>query len=393
MLNLLFFESLLIYTLFAVIMYNISIKEKKNTTSHKMPSRYVWCILIFALISGLRWDVGTDYLGYLQTYKDMRLGLELYRTDYEKGFELITKAFGFLHIHYSLYFAFWAFLQCYFIVKSVSEEKYHVVPYILLLIPLSNHYIMLMNGLRQMVVACSFLWSSKFIIEKDFKKYILWVFVCSFIHITSWLLLPLYFINIFRCKWDNSFFQFIILILCAILGSTPSWVTKLNIVEGFLDVLGYVRYSSQLDFITSLDAMDSYNWGPRKYSLLFLYIILIFSSNHVKRYFESPYLILCYIFFLLGAFTQFLFYNTSIFVRPTDYLVVFSFPVLGYTLYYYRNSGKLPQFYLLISVSFLYVLVSIYVEAGLPEDMRNSFLYQFCFSHWDIINNPIVRPH
>lgn len=393
MLNLLFLKSLAIYTLFALIMYNISIKGKSISTSKKMPKQYIWCVLVFALISGLRWDVGTDYLGYLQMYKDLRLGLELSRTDVEAGFALITKAFGILHLHYSLYFAFWAFLQCFFIVKSVFDEKYKVVPYIMLLIPLSSHYISLMNGLRQMVVACSFIWATQFIINREFKKYALWVFVCSFIHQSVWILLPVYFLNRAKGKWNNSVAQFSILFICILLGNVPSWITLMSNVSGLLDLLGYEKFSSQMDYLVSSEAMNDYNWGPRMLSTLAVYSIIILFNDRAKRFLDSQRFNLFYKIFFIGICLSFLFCNTSIFNRPVDYLILFSLPVCGYTLYYFKETKRTDLFYLLIFCSAFYVIVSCFTESRVPEDMRNSYLYQFCFSHWDIINNPIVRPH
>lgn len=393
MLNLLFLKSLAIYTLFALIMYNISIKGKSISTSKKMPKQYIWCVLVFALISGLRWDVGTDYLGYLQMYKDLRLGLELSRTDVEAGFTLITKAFGILHLHYSLYFAFWAFLQCFFIVKSVFDEKYKVVPYIMLLIPLSSHYISLMNGLRQMVVACSFIWATQFIINREFKKYALWVFVCSFIHQSVWILLPVYFLNRAKGKWNNSVAQFSILFICILLGNVPSWITLMSNVSGLLDFLGYEKFSSQMDYLVSSEAMNDYNWGPRMLSTLAVYSIIILFNDRAKRFLDSQRFNLFYKIFFIGICLSFLFCNTSIFNRPVDYLILFSLPVCGYTLYYFKETKRTDLFYLLIFCSAFYVIVSCFTESRMPEDMRNSYLYQFCFSHWDIINNPIVRPH
>lgn len=394
MLNLLFLESFVMYTLFALIMYQISfIRGKDFSTLLRLPRRYVWCIVIFAFISGLRWDVGTDYLGYLQFYKDMRLGLELQRTDFEKGFAIITKAFGFLHIHYSLFFAFWAFLQCFFIVKSVSEEEYQVVPYILLLIPLSNHYISLMNGIRQMVVACSFVWATKFIMNREFMKYALWVFISSFIHQSVWILLPVYFLNRSKRKWDRGVFQGVVLLVCVIIGSTPSWISLMNSLSGLVGFMGYEKYSTQMDYLVSSEAIVDYNWGPRMLCNLALYFLIIILNDRVKNYFQSPRLDFFYKIFLIGVCLNYIFCRTSIFTRPVDYLMLFSLPVCGYTLLYLKKTNQMPLFGALLFLSAFYVFVSCFTESSVPENMRNSFLYQFCFSHWDIINNPIVRPH
>ena len=392
MLNFLFIKSVSIYALLGIVMYYSAMSVPLSLSGRrKMPKGYILCIVLFGVISGLRWDVGVDHLGYLQSYRESLLGRADSREDFEKGYLLVKNIFAFFHFHYSLFFAFWAILQAYFVVQATRDEKYKVVP-ILLIIPLSWHYITWMNGIRQMVVACSFLWATKFIINKDFKKYLLWIIICSFIHKSVWFLLPVYFFNRIQGKWNNGIVQVLILFVCLILGSNPTWISLLNTLADPLTFLGFDRYASTLDFNTSADALKGFSFGPRMISMVGTYVFVILTHKRVCLYFNSVKYDLFYKLFVIGAYGHLLFINTSIFMRPVDYFTIFSLPVSAYALCFYKNTKQLVPFMFLLFICAIYVLTACYTESLVPEKMRNSFLYQFCFTHWDIVNHPIVRP-
>ena len=250
-----------------------------------------------------------------------------------------------------------------------------------------------MNGVRQMVVACSFVWATKFIINKDFKKYLLWIVACTFIHQSVWILLPVFLLYQGNRRWNNDIAQLFILFGCLAFGSTPTWISWMNNLSEPLESLGFERYASSLDFNTSSDAIKGFNFGPRMISMIAIYCIAIISHRRASSFFNSSTYELFFKLFLTGACAHLLFFNTSIFMRPVEYFIIFSLPVCGYALVYYMKTKKQGMMALLLFVSILYVLTACYTESIVPENMRNSFLYQFCFSHWDIVNNPIVRPH
>ena len=119
----LLFQSILVYGMFALFLWFVASHAKNNQSpqfafqqNNNILPQYWFCIFLFCLISGIRWDVGVDHVSYVADYIDMCKGQYYER---ERGFEpaylLISQAFAQLGVHYIFYMAFLAFLEIYFI--------------------------------------------------------------------------------------------------------------------------------------------------------------------------------------------------------------------------------------------------------------------------------------
>ncbi len=377
-------QSIIIYSLFAWLLF---VSSKRNTNSSinfksksfSFPKKYELSIFVFVLISALRWDVGVDYFSYLHNYEDMKNGFNYNREDIESGFLYISKLFAILHVHYTLYFGLWAFFQIVFVIKAFEDEP-RILPYILLLIPLGGYYCTWMNGIRQMIVACSFLWSIQFVIKKQYVSYYLWIFVAYFIHHSVIILIPFYALSYLKKEWDNRWICYIILLVCIVWGLNPSWINFVLNFSDFINFIGYDNYAERMDIYISDDKIRRINWGPRQITLFLCYFFIIWNYRKVRAYFGSMKVDVCFHIFFIGICIYYLFVNTNhIFIRPTLYMTIFALPMSAYTIYYLKYSKN----FLIFSCAFVlyssYIFLANWAEFLKNESERLSILYQFCF--------------
>lgn len=173
-------QSIIVYTLFAWLMFfnaKLAIYDKPhtipNSSSWRLTSHYWICIFIFILVSGIRWDVGVDQLSYLEDYLAMQNGTFVERErGIEPGYLLISQLCANLDIHYSVYFAVLAFLEVYFVILAFRNDR-KIVPVLLALIVMGGYYFSWMNGIRQNIVACSFVFACKYIVDRNWKAYLI----------------------------------------------------------------------------------------------------------------------------------------------------------------------------------------------------------------------------
>ncbi|NLJ94576.1 MAG: hypothetical protein GX326_03670, partial [Clostridiaceae bacterium] len=152
-------------------------RELTNIRLHKETSFWTWemilPILLFAFISGVRWKVGTDHQSYLNGYMALIHGTET--RELEGAFMYFSQLFAYLNLHFTFFFGFWAFLQISFMYLTFKNERY-LLPYIGIIIVFGGYYIGWMNGIRQTIAACIFVFSIQFITKRKPIQYFLFIF-------------------------------------------------------------------------------------------------------------------------------------------------------------------------------------------------------------------------
>jgi hypothetical protein len=92
---------------------------------HEQKSRFllpemVLLLLFFALLCGIRWNVGVDHLAYLRQYEFL-----IRKTvSYEPLFLLVSKTMRSMDVHFVFYFALLAGVQVFFVYYALKNEKY-----------------------------------------------------------------------------------------------------------------------------------------------------------------------------------------------------------------------------------------------------------------------------
>lgn len=378
-------QSIIVYSLFACLLFAnsnaVSVNQirlaSQSNKWYSLPKGYWICIVIFVLISGLRYKVGVDYYSYLQDYLSVLKGtFEERQRGIELGYLFCTKLFGNLQIHPTVYFAFLAFPQIFFVIKSMKKER-DVMPYMMIVMILGPFYLSWMNGIRQMIVACSFVWATKFIVTKDIKKYLLWLCMASLWHKSSVILIIPYIFAYSTNIWNKRWMNMLLLVVCLYMGNTPTWINLIENFRGLLVFLGYGSYSEMMQEITDSSNFQRFSIGPRMVLTLISYIMVILYYPKLRHFYKQSNIDLFFKLFFIGVCGYYLFVNTNIlFLRPVQYFDIFALPMIAYTLSYLKRSSVI-SYWILIIASLSFVYMQSFDDYILPITMRHATLYQF----------------
>lgn len=379
-------QSFIVYGFLGISMWVFgklaAIRENAYLRMNRKTPFFTWEIIIplllFALISGVRWKVGTDHQSYLGNYKALLSGFESGR-EFEGLFMYISKVFADLNIHFTIWFGFWAFVQIYFFYLAFKNERY-LLPYIGIIIVLGGYYVGWMNIIRQTIVAGMFVFSIQFINGRKPLYYFLTIFIATLIHLSAVLLFIFYFIPQ-RDYFYKKYVNLTLLLLAIIIGSHPFWIDMLNKTEGLLQVIGYENYAGKLDYYI-LERQKEMNLGPRRISRILLNALVIWYHPKLKKTFSNTNYQAYFNLSLIGAYLHNLLANTGhIFLRPVGYFSIFSIITTAYLLFYLKHSNKKDQvlyvFVFLIAISYIFIASAADSHLGDTDWTNYKFYWDF----------------
>jgi hypothetical protein len=129
-----------------------------------------------------------------------------------------------------------------------------------------------MSGIRQCISLNIFLISLKYIKNGPFLKYLIAIIVASLFHVTSLLLIPIYFL--LRIKFKSW-----ILVLLVVLGLTVSLIE----IKWLIPFLSKVADLLNIQAVTNKLYIYSLRNDPRSYGLGFIFNLIIFIFCIIKR--------------------------------------------------------------------------------------------------------------
>lgn len=160
------------------------------------------CIMgIFAvlfLMLALRFDIGNDYRQYTQTAHEAYVGGYVVT---EAGFNWLVKL---LYLaaggeYYELVFAVFAFVTLVFFLKAFVRQSVDFYQTFFLFMTLGL-YFQTFNTVRYYLALSIALFSMKYVLEKDFLKFIFWIAIAALFHKSVLLVLPVYWAAAFPWK-------------------------------------------------------------------------------------------------------------------------------------------------------------------------------------------------
>ncbi|MFZ4451743.1 EpsG family protein [Salibacterium aidingense] len=326
--------------------------------------------LVFAVVSGFRLNVGTDFNEYVRYFKIVDAG---HSSPGEIGFDLIAYIISILGLNSQGMFLVLSSLTLMFLYLGskyyfTKLTIYKPIFYILFLIFV---YFDSFNAVRQVLAAAIIFNGSKYIIEKSFIKYCSWVFIASLFHFTSIVLIPLYFIVNRNFKKVTLIF-ILIMTLFLSLGNIFTYLMNLAVNRyAFLDLGGYI--SNYLDSSYNNNEVD---YGIVFFINLFILLFIIINKNKFMKSNESiivfNFYYLYILFFIIAldffAFSRFqYFFSVYMVVGISSILVMFD-----------QGSRKILKVILLVLyiALYLYVVISGYLD---PVGNDN-FPYQYNFN-------------
>lgn len=335
-------------------------------------NKYIICaISTFCVVAALRWRVGMDCNAYIRIFYHSHMQLE-------SGFEWmvkIVKEIGGTHV---LFFFILALFESFFFYYAFKWNKgsYLFIPIVLFA---SGEFFMLMNGVRQSIACCVFVYISTIIKDKKWECLFL-IFLCGFMHRSAWILLPvvggLFFLR--KNIWINKYLQ-ILLVLLAFLGASNDLLEVLDpLIKKGLSLLGY--HSSEKDLL-SLSLQRT--MGPRAYIDLAIYLLIICFSDKMKILFDIEKYSVQYFLFFIGVMGGYLFYNVHAMSRLFMYFDIFKIVMMVYFMQYLFLDKPLniSKYYIRILIILLF-MTRIFVEFYADNNpAKETTYYKFYFNN------------
>lgn len=271
-------------------------------------------LLFLAVIAGLRWEVGNDYLSYYSIFNGINF---IERAEIEIGYVVLNRIFYDLGFHFNFMLFFIACFEMILFYKflkyfSLNKKNYYIYVFLFLAI---REYFFILSGIRQGIAVCFFVFSLKFLYEKDIKKFALLCIIGSLFH-RSILLFLIY--EIFCYKIGNkkriNLIAFAITFSFIILGDALS--------NFFIEFLAMVRFEEYIEYVKFQRVVFGTGLGflskvavvvvsfflykkekNRKYNFIlshiqFFYILTLLRAVGLSQFHRLPHYYICFILFL-----------------------------------------------------------------------------------------------
>ncbi|WP_440878371.1 EpsG family protein [Vibrio natriegens] len=364
----------LLFVILAIVGF-VSSNSYRNNESILYSPELFFLIAVFSIFSGIRYNVGVDYLAYLNNYTYFQeVGMDY--LDKEFLFEVITRLFASLDIHFSVYFGFLAFLQIIFVVLAFKTER-KIFRYLPILLLLGTSYLYWMNAIRHMIAAGIFLYSLRYIQQKSLLKYSFFIFLAYLFHKSAIILIPFYFILQYE-PFSKRSTTLTVLVTVAILQSIGFFKPIIESMSFVLDLLGYHYSYENFEYI--MEKTNERNFGPRSLILILIPLTVILYSDKLKIAFEDTKFNYCYYLTVLGLIGTIIIADLPVsFGRIVDYFTYFTVFSSCYLLLYFDTNKKTIHLltYLMLTCSYLpLTLYALDYSSGV-ESISFKFFWDF----------------
>ena len=213
---------------------------------------------ILAIVVGLR-SAGADTEAYIINFNQLSQGWINLITpkNYIDETEWLFTALGILcktiNKNYHLYLLVIAAITSFLLGITIRRVSSYYTESIILFM-LMGYFLWMINGMRQFLAASILFYASKYIENKDFKRYILLLLCAFFIHNSAMIMFPIYFI-VQGEAWNKRTILFIILGIVSVIFlntflNVIEYVTNVTMYEGYLE--RFQEYGGGSNFLRTL---------------------------------------------------------------------------------------------------------------------------------------------
>lgn len=300
-------------------------------------------IVLFAVVMGLRYDVGTDYMNYFDAY----VGRSFENERFEVGYRALVWFCHALNFHYVFYFAIAAVIPVFLYYKTFERQNY-LYPLLTLMLFLNGEYWNWMNVMRCSISICVFLYSITYVANRDFKKYYLLAFIALLFHKSSVIIFVIY--PFFLKEVDylkNRLLQlglFVSMFFVA-RGFETLFLSYSHLITFYQEMLGgsegsYGSYSLEMLYEEMGNEARS-NTGLVKFFKYGLWLLMIYYSNQMKTFYNNYRFVILYTLFFAGSFIAGVLPEGAIsLTRPFRFFYIFQTIMYVHLLYYLKCQYK-----------------------------------------------------
>lgn len=374
-----FILEVFIYAFFAFVMNRFGVMSNRYALHGSSLKRldggaWLW-IGFYVLICAIRWNVGTDCNSYIHIFEK---GIISENRSNEYIWSLLVSFVYRLGLHSSVGLGIAAFLQIFFIIKAVKDYRYLLITIPIVLFG-GNYYLEMQNAVRQMIVACMFLYASRWIVDKRPVPYVVLLYFASFIHHSALMLIPLYMLRyvpfITKGLAEKRTLCLSIFIVCFLLGNTPQFSGMVSFISGFIQQFGYKEYEEHfIDLATGQTENEDRSFGPIQLSFFLTALSLIWFGPRLFKEYGSKikYFNLWYILGFAYGCLYFLFCNVEfMFLRPLMHFELFQMIIISlliYDFYVHKKNTQSSR-----NLPLLVIVLWITIVWGIMKGMNNSY--------------------
>lgn len=342
-------QSLFVYPLLILVMLYFAYVGRAKESWKYM----VYACLAYAVVFGMRYGVGVDYLAYKEAYGE--LASQFGETDnvqkMEQGFRFFSKALALTGAHYTIYFGLIAFAQL-FLTFYAFRDKPRSYPYLVFTFMVScTMWLTYSNGLRQIIVVSLWILAIRFATERRPWCFYSTVLIGLLFHTSAAMLLPMYpLIRYTPSDWFRNIWLQLGLLLTALIVMRIGVVQALfSRMDTLLQLAGYEIYaqSEQADNVETTVTL-----GVGFFITLLMIVIIIVNSEKMKESLKSPVITTYYNMFFVGVLMKYVFISSNLFGRINYYFINMTFIVLAATLCHTHRTDR-RLFYVLMGLSVL----------------------------------------
>ncbi len=308
------------------------------------------------MLASLRYNVGTDYGTYESLFNQFSRGSLIdYLQDSasaEPGFYILVQISNFLTGDSALMFAIAAALSLIFFHLGLNRYniKHPALVYFLYLVIL---FPMTLNLVRQGVAVSIAFYAFSFLIERDFRRYLIYMIIAGLFHVSIFILPPIYLLNrLTETKYKNVYLTFL---------------PKLVAVAGC--ILIFIPFFSNL--VMQIPAFGKYsmytvNAGEgANYTLLLQIAVLVSGTTLISRAINDnnrKLYMMTIIFATLEVVFGTIGYSSTFIKRIGLYFSIFGFMLFVESMSIFRNmGGKILLSCFVVGYGVVYFTIAYYI--------------------------------
>lgn len=328
--------------------------------------KYFLFLIIISIIVGYRYNVGVDWDGYRIAFLESG-NLTFEENSFEFAYFTISKIMNLLGFGYQQFFFLINLFTWYFIFKSIPKK---LLFYFIFFLFCTEFFFWSMNGIRQFTAISLFLFSIKYILDKQLIKFILTLIFAGLFHKSAFIFFPLYFIP--YKKLYNRTIMLIIFLFSFLFGNISRVVEFIEETVVALTLL----YSLQNPFIEryfilrgGLLIEEDITLGLGYLFIVMSNLFLLLMSRDIVE--KNPGLKIYYFLFFIGAVIYNFSYSVLELIRLNQYFIIFKVHILTFTTYYFIHYSKKNFIsYLLVFLFFILFLAAIYNSSNMSNPYR-----------------------
>lgn len=247
-----------------------------------------------------------------------------------------------------------------------------------------------MNGIRQALAMCIWIFSIKYIEDKKLWKYLIWYVVATLIHKSAIILIVFYPILRNGKDYFKSIpLQLILLVSAFVLKEMFSVVIFYiePLINSYINILGSEVYGRSYHIEGLMGSFkESDGTGLVYLFRIILNVTIILYSTRLKLFYNSKRFNIIYFFFFIGLLTMYVFPVGFIsLTRPFRYFYIFPSIMYAFFLYYLFKTKvrdtRRGSVHAIIYYGLIFIFLGVFYLTIITSNEDASTWYQFYFDH------------